>query len=276
MKEEAPAPAPHVDIERVYGRNIDQQPADHAPESQVTKAERGKFRKYFLYVLVGGVIISGIISIVAVLIGEVNDYVTRALLTTLSMVVHAMIAIAFISTSTTKRTVGQEVVINTLIAIVSASFFTSALSIWQVISTQTTTDFYQLYMYSFIAALIVQMLLSVDIIDVITSKLMKVAVGVTAFMWLYLIPSVFDNSYPKTLPEIYYRGIAAIGILLGTVLVLVMIFHRLYIAKHPELKAAAPKRKGMPVWLIVVLCVVGIPIVLGYLGAILSVLLHGL
>jgi hypothetical protein len=275
MKEEQ-TPAPHVDVERVYGRNFQQtQPHSEVPAASPDKVERGKYRKYFFYVLIGGVVISALISIVAVLIGGLNDYISRALLTTLLMVIHAMIALAFISSTTTKRTIGQEIVTNTLLTIVIASFFTSTLGIWQVISGETAGDFYQLYAYGFIAALIVQMLLSVNVIDKTTNLLMRTSVGITVFMWAYLIPSVFDNGYVKSWPEIYYRGIAAIGILLGTVLVLVTIFHRLYVSKHPELikeKQAAARHKGMPGWLIVVLCVFGIPIALGYLGSIISML----
>ena len=186
-----------------------------------------------------------------------------------------MIALAFMSATAKKRTTGQELVFNTLFGITIASFFTATLGLWQVISGQTVVDFYQLYFYALCAVLIIQMLLSVNVIDKITNQLMRVAIGITVALWAYLIPSVFDNGYVKTLPEIYYRGIAAIGILLGTVLVLVAIFHRLYFTKHPELKAAAAaaqKHGAMPVWLIVVLCVIGVPMALAYLSTIFGVL----
>lgn len=286
MKEQPPAPHPHVDVEKVYGRpGLHAQPTPSAqPAAPVTAvpqnpaqpvADDGKrqFRKYFLYVLIGGVIISALISVVAILIGEVNDYISRALLTTLSMVIHAMIALAFMSATNHTHSRGQELVINTLFGITIASFFTSTLSIWKVIDGQTTTDFYQLYFYALIAAFIIQAMLSVNVIDKITANLMRAAQWMTVGMWVYLIPSVFDNSYPKSWPEIYYRGIAALGILLGTTLILVVIFHRLYVTKHPELKVpGTPKAGGMPVWLIVLLCVVGGPMVLGYLSAIIGVL----
>lgn len=269
MNDEAPAPHPHVDIERVYGRN--QQPTPPA-DKPAPAPKRGQFRKYFLYVLIGGVVISAVISIIAILIGEVNDYIARALLTTLSMVIHAMIALAFMSVTTKQRTTGQEIVTNTLFGITIASFFTSTLGIWKVIGGDTVMNFYQLYFYAVIAAFIVQVLLSVNTIDKITNRLMQTSIGLTVMLWLYLIPSIFDDSYPKAWPEIYYRGIAAIGIALGTVLILVTIFHRLYLTKHPEIKAAAPKAGGMPVWLIVLLCVLCAPVVFGYLSVILGLI----
>lgn len=278
MKDEAPAPHPHVDVDKVYISN--QQPT--APVSHAAThsgsaghdASKARFRKYFLYILISGVVVSALISIVAILVGEINDYIARALWTTVSMVVHAMIALAFMSATSKNRTTGQELVLNTLFSITIASFFTSTLGLWDVISGQTVVDFYQLYIYALFAVLIIQMLLSVNVVDKITNKFMQVAIGITVVLWAYLIPSVFDNDYPKTWPEIYYRGIAAIGILLGTTLVLVAIFHKLYFTKHPELRAAAAAKKsgGMPVWLIVVLCVIGVPMALGYLGAILSAL----
>lgn len=279
MKEETPAPHPHVDIEHVYGRpalttpHTPQPTPPPAAEHTTRPAPKNQYRKYFLYVLIVGVIISALISIIAILIGEVNDYISRALQTTLSMVIHAMIALAFMSTTNRTRSRGQELVINTLFGITIASFFTSTLSIWQVISSQTTIDFYQLYLYALIAVLIIQAMFSVNVIDKTTANLMRTAQGMTVAMWVYLIPSVFDDNIPKSMPELYYRGIAALGILLGTVLILVVIFHRLYIAKHPELKLVGnAKAGGMPLWLIVLLCVVCAPVVFGYLAVILSAL----
>lgn len=267
IQEEA-APQPHVDVERVYGRNW--QPDPPAPA-----AKHSRFRKYFFYVLIGGVVISALISVVAILIGEINDYISRSLLTTLSMVIHAMIALAFMSATGTQRTTGQELVINTLFGVTIASFFTTTLGIWKVISGDTMADFYQLYLYALLAALLVRMLLGVNTIDKLTNGLMRTAIGTTVFLWLYLIPSVFDDGYPKTWPEVYYRGIAAVGVVLGTVLILVTIFHRLYLVKHPEARAAAssaPRAGGIPVWLIVILCVIAAPIVLGWLGTIVGLL----
>lgn len=266
--QEGVVPQPHVDVGRVYGRNW--QPDPPAPA-----AKHSQFRKYFFYVLIGGVVISALISIVAILIGEINDYISRALLTTLSMVIHAMVALAFMSVTGTQRTTGQELVINTLFGITIASFFTTTLGIWKVISGETMADFYQLYLYALFAALLVRMLLGVNTIDKLTNGLMRTAIGTTVLLWLYLIPSVFDDGYPKAWPEVYYRGIAAIGVALGTVLILVTIFHRLYLVKHPEVRAAAspaPRAGGIPVWLIVILCVIAAPIVLGWLGTIVGLL----
>lgn len=268
-------PAPRVDIDKVYGW-ANQPDASSVHDSHSVPAAstkpHGRFRKYFLYILIAGVIVSALISIVAILIGEINDYIARALWTTLSMVVHAMIALSFISVTVKKRSRGQEIVINTLFVITVASFFTSTLGIWKVVSGQTVGDFYQLYFYALIAVLIIQMMLSVNTIDKITNRLMVGAMGLTVFLWVYLIPSVFDNDYPRAWPEVYYRGIAAIGIVLGTVLILVTIFHKLYLTKHPEQKPVVAKSGGMPTWLIVLLCIVGIPMALVYLSSILGFL----
>lgn len=270
--EETPAPHPHVDVEKVYGRASHEQPA--APEAKPVD-KGGKFRKYFLYVLIGGVIVSALISIIAILIGEINDYIARALWTTLLMVVHAMIALAFISVSGNQRTRGQEIVVNTLFGLTIASFFTSTLGVWDVISGEVTGNLYQVYFNTLIAAFVVQALLSVKLIDKLTNRFMQAAIGLTVTMWAYLIPSAFDDSYPKVLPGVYYRGIAALGIALGTTIVLVVIFHKLHLAKHPELKAVAPatpKAGGMPIWLIVILCILGLPFAIGILSMLFGVL----
>src|SRR6185312_13241956 len=90
-----------------------------------------------------------------------------------------------------------------------------------------------------------------------------------AIVVLMLIPVIFlsDNS---TLPSLYYRSLAAAGIVDATLTLIAVILHKLYIQKHPTLTdnlynvqqlpgaygqniqgpqlAAAPPKKGMNIF----------------------------
>ena len=222
--------------------------------------QKGEIRKYFLYVLTGGVALSAVISVIAILAGGINDYVGRALLTTLSMVVHAVIALAIMSAANKQQSRADEFLTNTIFAVVIASFFTTALGIWEVLSGELTGDLYQLYFYTIIASLVIRLIQGARAFDVVSRRLQQTAIGIAAFLWLYLIPSVFQNGYYSLLPDMYYRGIAAVSVLLGTSIILFAIFRHLYAVKHPEQRAAGAKPGDMPVWLIVILCIIGAPL----------------
>ncbi len=270
-EEKTPDPHPHVDVDKVYGWALRREAVTSPEKGDAAPSKNIQFRKYFLYILIGGVVLSAGISIVAILIGQINDYIARALWTTFLMVIHALIALAFISVAGKQHTRGQEIVINTLFGLTIASFFTSTLGAWNVITGLMSLHLYQIYFNTLIAAFVVQVLLSVKLVDQLTNRFMRAAIWLTITMWAYLIPAAFDNSYSSALPAIYYRGISALGIALGTTIVLVVIFHQLYVSKHPELKAAAQGTtgsKGMPLWLIILLIILGLPALLVVLGVI--------
>lgn len=243
--------------------------------------DHAQYRKYFLYVLIGGVVASALISVVAILIGEFDDTITRALWTTLLTMAHAAVVLALMSATTSRRRdVGDELMVNVLYGIAIASYFTSVLSVWRVISGEVTGDFYQLYFNTFITVLVLQGVLKIRIVSVAASRLKQALIGTIALLWAYLIPSVFDNSTPKVLPSIYYRGVAALVVVLGTIAVLMTIFHRLYLTHHPELKAAAPMKKprisvGI-LLLIIVAALFVLPTILGVLYTIVTLLFSGL
>jgi hypothetical protein len=199
-------------------------------------------KKYFLYIMIGGLVLSAAISITAVLIGQFNDFIQRSLFTTLSIVVHSLIALAFVSINVKHHDKADEIIVNTLFGITITSFATSILAIWQVLTGPIVGHLYLLYVYALIAAILCRALLQANRIDKNTRMLANASIAVTIFLFLLLMPSVFVDT-PSTLPAIYYRGVAAAAILLGTTSILTAILHRLYVNKHPEFDANEADKK---------------------------------
>lgn len=247
-------------------------------------------RKWFFYILIGGLVVSALISIIAVLIGEINDVVMRSLWTTVIMVVHSLVVVGFLSAaSNNKNSLADEVILNTLITLTVASFMTSILGTWEVFSGEMVADLYQLYFYALFASILIFCLLHARLSDAATALSAKASIGIAVAFVLYLIPSVFDNT--TILPDMYYRGIAAFAILLSTTVVITVIYQWVYAIKHRDLlarerAAAIAKRHeetsvvGTPmptvvkVLLIVVAIVVGAPIVFGLLIGIIGALVR--
>lgn len=211
---------------------------------EVQKGMRSaQVRKWFFYILIGGLIVSALISIVAVLIGEINDLVARSLWTTVIMVAHSLVAVGFLSAaSNSKNSDADEVVLNTLITLTVASFMTSVLGTWQVFSGDIVGDLYQLYFYVLFASILVFGLMHARFSDKATALSAKASIGITVTFVTYLIPSVFDNA--RVLPDVYYRGIAAMAILLSTTVVLTIIYQWVYAIKNRE-RLAGERAKAM-------------------------------
>lgn len=247
-------------------------------------------RKWFFYILISGLVVSAVISIVAVLIGEFNDLVARSLWTTVIMVIHSLMVVGFLSAaSNTKNSTADEVILNTLIGVTMASFITSVLGTWEVFSGEIVGDLYQLYFYVLFASILVFGLLHARFSDKATALSAKASIGITAAFVTYLIPSVFDNGH--MLPDAYYRGVAAMAILLSTTVVLTVIYQWVYAIKNRD-KLAAERaeamakrhadasgvRTSMPtaikVLLIVIAVIFATPIVFGLLLALLGSLMR--
>ncbi len=225
--------------------------------------------KYFLYTLVAGLIISALISVVAVLTGDFNSTLARALGTTGSMVAHTLIALFLISVGNRDgKTAGMF--INTLLLITIGSFITSVLGIWEVITGRAAGDMYLVLFYTFCASLWIQLLLKVgnNKSDKPTRIASLTGIGFTGLFYVLLLPTVFVH-YPEKLPEFHYRALAATVIVLATVSVLTTVFHRIHAFRHQEERVKS-KDNGMDVLLAVVVVFIGLPIIAGIMSTISS------
>ena len=75
-----------------------------------------------------------------------------------------------------------------------------------------------------------------------------------------LQPIVYLNDATKVLGEFYFRVLAAMGIIDGTLSVLTIIFYKLYMNKHPKVESVLlnssensvgsqeVKKKGLSIW----------------------------
>lgn len=236
----------------------------------VMKSARKNLHKYFLYTLVGGLVILALISIFAVLIGELNSTITRSLAMTGSMVIHTLIILPIVSIPNKNEKINSPIV-NIILLLSVASFITSIFFIWDILTGQIVIDLYKLYFYSFCVSLWIQLLLNVgsNLIDKQTHLMSNIAIGITVIFYLLLIPTVFTH-YPDTLPEFEYRAMTASVIALATVSVLMTIFHRIYISKHPEIKLVPFVNNGRHIRLAVITIIVGIPLIIIIISIVLT------
>lgn len=229
-----------------------------------------EFKKFFLFNLIGALIISALVAVVTVIIGEFNEVAWRVLFTLLMVVIHSLVSLAFIWDDERQNTFDRLAFFtNILFLLIVLSFITSILGIWKVIPGETVWRIYESYFVVGFASL------HSDILSKALNKegYMDIMIYINYFfiviVVLMLQPIIYlDNAY-QTLGELYYRFLAAAGIIDGTLSILTIIFYKLYMHKHPrddnvlggaqEIKS---QRKGLSIWVWILLIYLFLQIVL--------------
>lgn len=230
-----------------------------------------EFKKFFLFNLIGSLIISALVAVVTVLIGDFNEITGRVLLTLLMVVIHSLISLAFIWDDQKQNTFDRlAFFINVLFLIIVVSFLTSIFGIWKIIPGDLVWNLYQAYFVIGFAALhgdILSKTLNkekyLDIIVYVNYAFMAIVV-----LMLQLI--IFNDLITANLGEMFYRILGAAGIVDGTLSILAIIFYKLYLHKHPKTENSlqgnllgqptqkAKKGLSIWVWLLIIYLVVQI------------------
>ncbi len=206
---------------------MDQEPHPAPITNQQPLAKKSSSpRKYFLYIVIAGLVISALISVVAVLVGEFNEFVAKSLATTFLCVGHALLFLLLTTKPAAKQKTSDAIIVNTMLGIAVISFIVSILGTWQLVDGMTVYRVYVVLFYTFTLCVLAKALLSVDTTDTVVRPLAYTSLGFGSALYLLLIPTVFlDSTF--NLPELYYRLLSAVAILLGTCSVLTAVFQKL-------------------------------------------------
>jgi magnesium-transporting ATPase (P-type) len=230
--------------------------------------------------MAAGLGLTALIAIVAIIIGEWNDAITRSIGLTFSGWVHALVALGLLNL--VERAKQNPITTYTLFGVTIASFITTVFNIFDIIprsdSAVITFSLYAWYLGAIIAGVIIDALLhAAKKRDTLTRASVYTAVtSLAAFVLLSLL--LVFNMYLH-LPDLYGRILLVLAIVFSTSCVLSVVFSHLYRIKHPEAiakpaltstEAAIAKHQALPGWAIA-LIIIGAtitfgPLILGVLG----------
>jgi len=194
-----------------------------------------EFKRFFLFNLIGALIISALVAVVTVLIGKFNE-VTLKILWTLSMViVHSLISLAFIwDDEKQKLSDNLAFFVNMSFLVIVISFVVSIFGIWGIISGSVVWDIYQTFFVVILSSLQGNLLSKASgkegYLDLIVYA-NYLFIVVVALMFL---PVIYVDNITKYLGEFYFRILGAVGIVDGTLTILAIIFYKLYKYKHKK------------------------------------------
>ena len=194
-----------------------------------------KLKNLFLKSLIGCLIAAAMLAVVTVIVGHFNDVFFKALFTILLVALHCLISFGFIVNNEKEETFDSLAFFtNVTLLIIVLSFITSILGVWGLFSGSLVAELYALYFVLLFATL------HGEILTKITGKQKNIDTIVHAnyffmsIVILMLIPVIFINNN-SGLPSLYYRSLAAAGIIDATLTLVAVILHKLYIQKHPKI-----------------------------------------
>lgn len=195
-----------------------------------------ELKKFFLFNLIGSLIIAAIIAVATVLFSTEFNEVTLRVFATLAMVtLHSLISLAFIWDDKRQKSAERLAFFtNVLFLIIVVSFVTSLLGIWKVIPGDIVGKLYQTMIIFGFAALhgniLAKALDKEAYLDMIVyiNYVFMIAVVIMFQMVIY------RTNLGLTLGESFFRLFAALGIIDGTLTILAVIFYKMHMNKHPK------------------------------------------
>lgn len=188
----------------------------------------------FFKLLIVSLVAAASVAVVAVLLGEFNEALRNSLLTIFMMVIHSSLSIGFIANNEEQNNLDNlPVFTNATFGALVLSFGTSVLGIWDVISGDFVGNLYMLYFVLLFAVLHGEVLGKTLGMQKGRDKLVYINYVFMAAVVLLLVPVIFAED-TDILGSLYFRILAACSIIDATLTLLIAIFHKIYLDKHPK------------------------------------------
>lgn len=151
---------------------------------------------------------------------------------------HSLVSFGFILSNEKRKTIDNlEIFTNATFVIIVLSFITSLFGLWGVIGGDLVGKLYTTYFILLFAILhgevLAQTLYKEKYIDnIVYSNYVFMSIVVLMILLVVFLNGSVDFG------EVYYRFLAAFGIIDATLTLLAVIFHKLYLQKHPMVDSA--------------------------------------
>jgi hypothetical protein len=192
-------------------------------------------KSVFFKTLIGCLIAAAGVAVVTVLVGKFNDVTGKALFTIAIIALHSLVSISFIENNEKQDTFESLAVFtNATFGIIVLSFITAILGLWHVIPGELVARLYGLYFVLIFAILHGEVLAKTMGKQANIDTTVRVNFFFMAIVVVMLLPVIFLTA-ESTLSSLYYRGLAAAGIIDATLTLSAVILHTLYVQKHPKI-----------------------------------------
>lgn len=207
-----------------------------------------KIRNILVKMLLGTLIVSAAVAVIAILVGEMNDIVWRAIGTVVSAMFHIGVVFAIVSIAagdaTRRESRSTAFVINSAMAIASLSFFTSIFGIWGILDGEISLKLYATYAVALFALVHAKTLADIGAINQGLKPYVLANYALIVLVVLLILGAVYAPGAWDILDGFYGRLLAASVIVDVTLSISIAVLHRIYLQKHPELQPAQANTTG--------------------------------
>lgn len=232
----------------------------------------GKIKLAFLYVLIGGLSVSAIIAIIAVLTGEFSSALQKTFGTAILFILHSTFILGLIW-SDKSDSIGRKILPTVLLAVALANLTTSTLGTWGIIEGDMAGRAILFYSLIVGSSFIVSGLLKLRVSHKPSRTLLYSTIGSVITWTLALTPWVFDISAQS----IYFRIVGALTILSVTLLIVSVVIRQIAVSQSKKLQAESkvnksydPIQGGLLAYYVIVGCIVSIVWFVGMISFIAS------
>jgi len=181
--------------------------------------------------------VSALVAIVAVIAGDFNDITEKIFFTLFIVVAHSLVILFFIWNDEKKGTFQElNFFVNALFILIVLSFFTSILGVWELIVEELLTKLYLTYAVVGLASLYYDVLSKALGKEKNLNYIVYASQSFILILVLMILPVIFIENAVFIINEMYFRIMAAIGIIIVTLSILTAIFLKIYRHKHPEIE----------------------------------------
>lgn len=201
---------------------------EHMNKTHETK----KLKDIAIKVMIGSLIGSSGIAVIAVLLGSFSDTLTRALLTLFLAMLHSLASLGYIDVSNRSKGVSIPLFGNVIFGLLVSSFFVSLFWTWDLIDGDIGAKLYTSIVVLGFATLHADALYRMSRKTKLIDNLIKANYILMLIVISLIFPIIWFNE--SRFVDVYYRGLAAAGIIDATLTILSVVQYKLYLQKHPE------------------------------------------
>ena len=229
-----------------------------------------QLKSLFFKTLIACLVATAAVAVTAILAGGMNDITSRSLFTIVIVGVHALAGLGFINMDGTKDSAGSlKWFANVVFSIIVLSFITAVLGIWDVLPGELFWKLYLTYGVIMVAVLHAEVLARILNHQPSTNAVIYTNYAVMAIVVVMLLVAIYASEY-DILGTMFFRSLAALAVIDGTLTLTAIILDTLYLSKHPELitenSVVTPQKRGPSILVILVLGFLGIQLLGMLLG----------
>lgn len=227
-------------------------PVQQAP-LEVRSTKISKIKLAFLYLLIGGLVVTALISVAALLAGSISQSIQSAFITTSLIVVYSAMLLVVVLADT-RNELGRSILPTTIFVLLTCQMITNILGVWEIISGDLMMRFVSAYFMVMAGAFLVDGALRLSLKSRVVKSLSYGTSAAIGLLVASLLPWILAGD--KTVfGDLYYRVIAAISIVIVTMVIITAIMNRITVYQRPESRPI--KSSAMAGGLVAIVATVG-------------------